>query len=324
MSKAGKFCISIDYELLWGVRDSLGLDYSPNILSTHTSIPKILELFKLYNIHATWATVAFILLDNDKISKVLSEIECLPQYDDCHQNDNVDLNVILNTNPKLYYANDMVKLINSYKNQDVGSHTASHLYYLDAVNSIESFDADLKISNDIFLSHDIKVNSFVFPRNQYNDSSISKLSSIDIRSFRSNPSHWAYKSIGTKNNRLYMKAFRFLDSYVNLSGSNSYKLNSLEEVHNCLSIPASMILRPINSFNLLNILHLNRIKAAMTHSAKTGSVFHLWWHPHNFGNNIEANLEMLTSILEHFHFLKREYSFSSESMYDLYVSYKGV
>jgi len=52
----------------------------------------------------------------------------------------------------------------------------------------------------------------------------------------------------------------------------------------------------------------------MTYAAKNGLMYHLWWHPHNFGNNIEENFNTLKSILEHFRFLNEKYNFESKTM----------
>jgi hypothetical protein len=55
----------------------------------------------------------------------------------------------------------------------------------------------------------------------------------------------------------------------------------------------------------------------MTHAAKKGEVYHLWWHPHNFGRNTEANFHFLEKVLKHFKRLKQEYGFKSLSMIQL-------
>ncbi len=74
----GSFTISLDFELYWGMRDVVTLnEYRDNLLGVHTAIPKILELFKEYEIHATWGIVGFVKYNNfDEI-----EIpEILPKY----------------------------------------------------------------------------------------------------------------------------------------------------------------------------------------------------------------------------------------------------
>ena len=55
----------------------------------------------------------------------------------------------------------------------------------------------------------------------------------------------------------------------------------------------------------------------MLDAAKTDSIFHLWWHPHNFGSNLNDNIYFLKLILEYFLELKSEYGMSSMNMQDL-------
>ena len=66
MQKKGTFIISIDCEMLWGMRDfsekkSLTGEY---VLVGHSVMLRILELFKKYDIHATWAFVGLCLLES--------------------------------------------------------------------------------------------------------------------------------------------------------------------------------------------------------------------------------------------------------------------
>jgi hypothetical protein len=62
----------------------------------------------------------------------------------------------------------------------------------------------------------------------------------------------------------------------------------------------------------------------MTYAAKRGEVFHLWWHPHNFGINQKENLKFLNSILQHYTFLKEKYGFESLSMNDLSKTLQNI
>ncbi len=61
MSKHGTLVISLDFELNWGVHDVFTQEqYGENILGAREAIPKILDLFMEYDIHATWATVGML------------------------------------------------------------------------------------------------------------------------------------------------------------------------------------------------------------------------------------------------------------------------
>src|SRR5947208_15312293 len=57
----GAFVISLDFELLWGVRDNRTIaDYGANILGVREVIPALLDLFAERNIACTWATVVLL------------------------------------------------------------------------------------------------------------------------------------------------------------------------------------------------------------------------------------------------------------------------
>lgn len=52
----------------------------------------------------------------------------------------------------------------------------------------------------------------------------------------------------------------------------------------------------------------------MTYAAKKKELYHLWWHPHNFGVNIKENMENLTVLLNHYQFLHEKYGFANLTM----------
>src|SRR5699024_11428060 len=59
---------------------------------------------------------------------------------------------------------------------------------------------------------------------------------------------------------------------------------------------------------------INRILSSMTYAAKNKRIYHLWWHPHNFGDNPERNFDFLRKILIHYKYLNKYYGFESNSM----------
>ena len=58
----------------------------------------------------------------------------------------------------------------------------------------------------------------------------------------------------------------------------------------------------------------------MTNAAKNELLFHLWWHPHNFGINQEENLYLLSDILDHYKKLETIYGMKSMTMNEFYIS----
>ena len=95
---------------------------------------------------------------------------------------------------------------------------------------------------------------------------------------------------------------------------NNLKKNKIEKI-----IMAGKVKRPsIKDINFdLNALKLNRLTNLMTKAAKRNEVFHLWWHPHNFGVSQSHNIDFLTLILKHYKKLKEEYGMESHSMSSL-------
>jgi hypothetical protein len=110
---------------------------------------------------------------------------------------------------------------------------------------------------------------------------------------------------------------RLLDAYLNISGHNCYALKEVPcEVP--VNIPSSRFLRPFsNKLRLLEPLRMRRILADLTYAAKHGLIYHLWWHPHNFGDNTEANLTVLKTILDRYLSLKEAYGMESLNMGEL-------
>src|SRR5436190_6223431 len=63
----GTFVISLDFELLWGVRDQRTIaDYGANILGVRQVVPALLDLFAERNIACTWATVGLLFFATNK------------------------------------------------------------------------------------------------------------------------------------------------------------------------------------------------------------------------------------------------------------------
>ena len=52
----------------------------------------------------------------------------------------------------------------------------------------------------------------------------------------------------------------------------------------------------------------------MTQAAKRGEIYHLWWHPHNFGVNQTENLAGLETILKHYATLEKSFEMKSKTM----------
>jgi hypothetical protein len=315
----GVFVISLDFELHWGVSDHMTVnDYKENLDNTRRAIRQMLLLFDQYKIHVTWAIVGLLFCENKE--DVLSRIKDIqkPNYQKSQfSNYNLVSEIGNNyTDDPYHYGNDMISLIRTYANQEIGTHTFSHYYCLEKGASLKSFSDDLDAALAAAASTGIKINSIVFPRNQYSEDHLQVCKMKGVSCYRGNPGHWLYKPTSVKDQHVIRRLGRLLDSYVNLSGMNSSALDT--EKTDLANIPASRFLRPYHpKFSSFESYRLKRIKKEMSFAARNRQLYHLWWHPHNFGKYLDDNINFLKKILDHYLFLKEKYFFSSLNMFEL-------
>ncbi|MFN8307709.1 MAG: polysaccharide deacetylase family protein [Ferruginibacter sp.] len=311
----GVFVISIDFELLWGVWDVTSEErYGANILGVKEVIPALLNLFATYDIKATFATVG-ILFANDK-SELFSY---LPESKPGYTNPNYDVyarefkRLGDNETDDPYHFG--YSLFEQLKNSphEIGTHTFCHYYCLEKGQTADEFDADIKVAKKIAEAKGIKLNSIVFPRNQVNKEYLQVLRNNDINVYRGNPDSWIYKPRRFAAEGLLIRLSRLVDAYFPVSGYNTYPLT--RQQGKPVNIPASRFMKPyFKPLGWFERLRLNRIKKGMTHAAQNKELYHLWWHPHNFGQNLDRNILNLTILLQHYQELNRQYGFTCCTM----------
>lgn len=305
--------ISLDFELFWGVCDSQNVNrYGKNILGEWDAIPKILDVFKRYKISATWATVGMVMCRNYKQWCDIKP-ELTPAYSRSERS-TFEYAGLAKEYPSLFFGRTLVEDIISTPRQEIGGHSYSHFYTNEQGATAEQFSADLACAGQMAREMGLDLKSFVFPRNQYKAEFVAELVRHKYKCFRGNSDHWLYKQGHDVPYKFLGKSFRLIDQYISISGNFDSEISDESGI---LNIPASCFLRPYNSrLTKLDFLRMARIKRGMLTAAKSGKIFHLWWHPHNFGLNIEENLSILVGLLEYYMSLSHEYGMQSMSMRD--------
>ena len=305
------FTISLDFELFWGVYDTMkSSSYRDSILQGRQSIPMILSLFKNYNIHAPWATVGMLTFENKR-----ELLNYLPTIKPKIHNRNLDpyyhLELVGNNEKEDPYHFGYSILNKILDGMEIGSHTFSHYNYLELGNSV-AFKSDLESSNEAFRRLNLNTPTIVFCRNQYDETSFNVANECGFNCYRGNESSIFYKPRDKQNGPC--RLFRLIDSYFNLSGDHLSNVTSNKT--GLINIPSSRFLRLYNS-NYLEDKKLRRIMSSMLEAAKKNQGYHLWWHPHNFGKNLLKNIASLKIILQHFRSLSEEYGMVSLNMKEI-------
>ncbi|WP_412985158.1 polysaccharide deacetylase family protein [Pontimicrobium sp. IMCC45349] len=318
----GQLVISLDFEKLWGVFDSVSCkNYESNLLAVDEVIDRLLSIADSYNVKLTFSTVG--LLFNETKSDFKNNLpNPLPSYtepkhspyqliDSIGDNENKD---------SLHYAYQALKKIKANKNHEIGTHTYCHYYCLEEGQTIEQFEADLKMAIKVGKDFNTDIKSIVFPRNQVNNKYLDICVKNGILSYRGYENHEIYKPKPYKESKSKLhRALRLSDAYINITGDHIYDLNSLAN-NNIVNIPSSYFLRPYHrKLSFIEPLKLRRIIRGMTKAAQSNKLYHLWFHPHNFGSNMEENFKNFENILEIYSKLQSRYNFESKTMTQLAI-----
>ncbi|MEH2512259.1 peptidoglycan/xylan/chitin deacetylase (PgdA/CDA1 family) [Nitrobacteraceae bacterium AZCC 1564] len=313
---SSKFVISLDFELMWGVRDHLTpSEYGKNVLGVRDALPRVLDLFQINGIRATWATVGMVFCESkDELIANLPSLR--PSYKN-HRLSNYEYLDELGTNEssdKFYFGGSLVKLINSCPGQEIGSHSFSHYYCLEEGQTPQQFEADISAAVQIARSKNIQLKSFVFPRNQYSESHLTALKHAGFKTYRGNEQSWLYTATPSKEQGYVRRLARLADHYVNLSGQHVPK--PIRDGH-LINVQSSRFLRPFSHLlERFDNRRLQRIFGAIDAAANTGGTFHLWWHPHNFGLNVLENMSLLSKIIGRYHLARERHGMVSVNMGD--------
>ena len=317
---SGAFVISLDFELFWGMRDKRTIEgYGPNILGVRQALPRMLDAFDEHGVKATFATVGLLFFENREELKRGSPL-LRPGYMNKQlspYNGHIDGIGADEAGDPYHYGASLIRMIQQHPAHEIACHTFSHYYCLERGQTEAEFAADLDAARKAARAFGLELKSFVFPRNQYNARYLGICKEHGIIAYRGNERSWLYGGRNQEDESTFRRAFRLIDTWFNVSGQNCHPIPKAGDALP-IDLPSSRFLRPYSTrYALFDGLKLRRVTKAMDHAARTGTLFHLWWHPHNFGRDLERNMAMLEKILAHYDTLHRAHGFRSSSMHEL-------
>ncbi|MCC5966666.1 MAG: polysaccharide deacetylase family protein [Natronohydrobacter sp.] len=288
--------------------------YGANVLGARQAVPRILDLFAENGIRATWATVGFLFCETkDELIAALPDAR--PAYDNPRLSNYGYLEEVGKDerSDPYYFGASLIDAIQKTPGQEIGTHTMSHYYCLEDGQTLAAFEADLVAARKLAEQRRIALKSIVFPRNQFTQAHLEVCARHGISHYRGNPIGWAYRATKGAEQTPARRALRLLDAYSGVLGSQAFQPGHDEPI----DVPASRFLRPCSGrLAALHPPHLAVIKRGMTVAAKAGRGYHLWWHPHNFGRGLDANMAGLKVIIDHFADLRERFEMQSLAMED--------
>jgi hypothetical protein len=315
-TRPGALVLSLDFELHWGVRDHTAPDasYRRNLLGGRTAVRRMLERFVDAGAAATWAAVG-LLFAATRAEREAHAPAVRPRYHAPRLSPYAEPAGEGEADDPLHYAATLVEAIRDAPRQEVATHTFSHFYCLEPGQDREAFRADLASAVSIAAARGVRLESIVFPRNQHNPSYDDLLLAAGIRCYRGNPAAWMYRPVNGRGDSLRMRGARLLDLHLPVAGPHAVPWNRIPQASGLCNVPASRFLRPCApGRSSLDALRLRRIRGEMEGAARRGDVYHLWWHPHNFGEHPDLNLAFLDRVLDHHARCRDRYGMRSLTM----------
>lgn len=295
-SESGTFVISLDTELAWGTFDTEA-GYRPfeeAYRRTPSVVRELCSLFETYEISATWAVVAHLFEDcggeHDRPQIDLDWID--DWYGSLPCRNGVDRD--------LWYAPEILDMIRSCSvPQEIGLHGYSHLILGADGCSRSAAEREMSAAVDVLESHGMSPTSFVYPRNQTGYLDI--LSDAGIEVVRGRDDIWFEERELPRSVR---KPFRFANEAL----SWTPPVVKPRKRDGVVEIPGSQVFRPFHGGWQFapERTRVARAKKGLDDAVKTGRIYHLRFHPFDFGLEPDRMLGLLEEVLEYAANLRRQ------------------
>lgn len=297
MSKKGVFAISIDTELAWGSFDRGGIiKYKDAYGSERSIISRILDLFKRYDISATWAIVGHLFLNNCKKEKEGVHPDIVRPNHRWFKKDWFSLDPATDlSKDNFWYASDVVGQIRrAQPKQEIASHSFCHPIFSDKGCTRKVADSDIAKCVELAEKEGIKLKTFVFPRNA--PAYLDILLKYGFKVFRAKDNTYCSIKFLPKT----LKKIYFLLSDV-FGLAPPVVFPEIDNETGLVRIPSSMLFR--FAYGTSRFIpaggRFKKAKKGIDGAIAAGGIFHLWFHPMSFAWKRKEMLNELEEILRY-------------------------
>jgi hypothetical protein len=316
---AGAFVVSLDFELHWGMRDTFSATGAParQLVESRSAVGELAKLFSDRGIRATWATVGMLFASSRSELDPFMPAE-RPTYTDPTLDPYKEVIGTDEESDPLHLAGSLVRQVADTPGQEVGSHTFSHFYCLEAGQTERELRADLASAKAIAGPMGIALTSLVLPRNQWNPAYTKAVKESGFNCFRGPQRSWGHQPRAVHSTSKLRRIARLAETYGGLHAPPTTPWQDVVGAGGICNVPASAFLRPYTP-RLASLVPLQekRLKWGLKDAARRSRIFHLWWHPHNFGSNRAENFGHLERLLDEFDRLSSSDGLRSMSMGDV-------
>lgn len=283
----GVFTISLDTELAWGTSDKGNVErYEEAYRNTPEVIDQLCDLFDEYEIPATWAIVSHLLedCDGDHSNRTPPDFEWVDDWFG-------ELPCATGIDEELWYAPWLIDRIRECETeQEIGLHGSTHMQLGADGCSRQHAEEEVGAAVETIRTHGVEPKSFVFPRNDIGHVDVLREYGIEV--YRGKDARW-YERPSVPD--VVKPPLRFADEAARIRPSVVEPV----ERDGIVELRGSQVFRP--SYDgwqyTLGESSISRAKKGLERVARTGGVFHLWFHPFNLGQNISIDINRLERII---------------------------
>jgi len=292
----GRFVLSLDFELAWGMRDLLG-DNAQDEECERTRdvvVPRLLELFERYQVPATWCTVGQ-LFDSEIASPVEEHFATLvpPEHDWLTKPWFEGLEAGTEQKRRAYLAPGLIaQILSATPAQEIGSHSFTHVIFGDQGCSRACAETEIDACVERAAHDGLRLQSFAFPRNEVGHRDV--LRHHGFRCYRGPETNWFYRPW------VPQKLARIAHLASVLAGVSALPVLPRRDELGLWDIPGSMILLPAHGIRRFVPMsrRVQRAARGIRAAVQSRGVFHLWFHPINLAVETDPLFEALERILQ--------------------------
>ncbi len=309
----GVMMISLDFELIWGTMDRAGVSRFASACQRERDvvIDRLLDLFTRNGVSATWCILGHLFLDNCQVDGGRKHPEIVrPNHawfpGDWFENDPASSE----KDAPIFYGRSLVrKIMAAGVPQEIGCHSFSHVIFGDEGCSRAVAESELRACLEAAKSTSVELRSFAFPRNRVGHRSA--LKQHGFIAYRGPEPSW-FGSLP----RPLARAMHLLE--VVAAKEPPVVVPRLDD-EGLWDIPGSMIYFPMHGVRALIPVswRVKRAIKGLDAAVANRKIFHLWFHPTNLAEHMDAMFKGLEEIILYAKALEREGRLEIASMGDI-------
>lgn len=285
----GTFVISIDVEFAWGLVNLpiTAADYV-RIGAEREAIRRVLEVFKKYELRATWAVVGHLFREKIEVK----EGRAVPEMPRPVMKGEVRdwFRHLVGAPEEAWCAADAIAMIRAAEpDQEIGSHSFGHVLYDEHMASADAVAADVQLAKATHEAQGVAFESFVFPCNCIGFRGMLRDAGICV--YRGHTRRW---HDGVRPHALW----RLMNLVTHALGMRVPVVEAVQDEYGLVNVPDSMLLYHRQGLRrLITPWAQERMaRRGLDAAARQGKIFHLWFHPSNIAWRMEEQCELLGRI----------------------------